>query len=657
MTVLALLWLLLPSQDGRTSLVDATVWVLAGAEGRGTGWVCNRERRWIVTNYHVVGDANEIDLIFPEFRDGKLVTDRESYVRDFNRLRRRFRLIRRHLTRDLASIEAQTLPDQAKSLGLAASTYPGQAVCLVGNRRDLDTLWNFNRGKVRQSFHSKEGIPWRTDRLAKGCRLLAIDSLVHEGDSGGPVVNDRHEVVGVVSAVLFQAQQITAAIELDELRAFLEEPLNKTPPEKREPTPYEKALRSVILVESQSSRHRATGIIVNAQRKIAVTTLSAVGSNDRVLSMFPRWDKQIVLPDIAAYVRQPRVSAVVMAKDSRRNLALVQLGSISTDATSVDLVDQPARTGESLHAIGNPNGIEALWLYSAVHVRQTGKVVLSSKKEDGSAEVLILQSPAAGNDSGGPIVNTRGELVAIASGKEGPESQVAYALGLAEIQAFLREHRWVIEPKVAESYVRRMERFRRVHWWNEAANEAKEAIRIDPKHAATWQLLPELTLQSGNKSEALALAKKALEILPPRLQSGPLMTLARIRLLESNSSAAGEHIQSILLLDPKCAPAFVLRAALHRLAVRVDLAMKDADEAIWLAPNAAEGFAERSLIHVARKDYDRALDDVNRAIELDPYNPALWESRAALQLVRGEKGKSSDDKKAAEELRKANQIR
>src|SRR5262249_22890228 len=84
------LWLLTapPSAiDIRDGLLHSSAWVLAGSEGRGAGFVIDEKKQWLLTCYHVVGDAKTADIIFPAYRDGKLMGEREYYQREFRNLR------------------------------------------------------------------------------------------------------------------------------------------------------------------------------------------------------------------------------------------------------------------------------------------------------------------------------------------------------------------------------------------------------------------------------------------------------------------------------------------------------------------------------------------------------------------------------------------
>ncbi len=61
-------------------ILPSCAWVLAGQEGRGTGWLVDAGKKWLVTNFHVVGESKSVDVVFPIWRDGRLVADRDEYL-------------------------------------------------------------------------------------------------------------------------------------------------------------------------------------------------------------------------------------------------------------------------------------------------------------------------------------------------------------------------------------------------------------------------------------------------------------------------------------------------------------------------------------------------------------------------------------------------
>ena len=63
-----------PGEVYRQSL-RGTAWVITPTKGKGTGWVVDRDRKWLITNLHVVGEHETVDVVFPLYRAGRLITD------------------------------------------------------------------------------------------------------------------------------------------------------------------------------------------------------------------------------------------------------------------------------------------------------------------------------------------------------------------------------------------------------------------------------------------------------------------------------------------------------------------------------------------------------------------------------------------------------
>jgi S1-C subfamily serine protease len=190
------------------------------AVGQGTGWLVDRANKLIVTNQHVVGDSRSVQIIFPAYRDGKLVAER-SYYRD-NAPRVRGKVVVRDVRRDLAVIEVESLPDDARELTVAADApEPSDRVHSVGNPGASDALWVYTSGTVRQVYRKKWKSREGSVTVDREARVVETQSPINPGDSGGPVVNDKGEVIGVTSAVRQDARLVSICIDASEIKPVL----------------------------------------------------------------------------------------------------------------------------------------------------------------------------------------------------------------------------------------------------------------------------------------------------------------------------------------------------------------------------------------------------------------------------------------------------
>jgi S1-C subfamily serine protease/Tfp pilus assembly protein PilF len=615
-----------------------TAWVVTPTKGKGTGWVIDRGRKLLVTNYHVVADHDAVDVLFPARRDGRLVTERAYYADHLRELRRAGRVVRKDAGRDLALVELDSVPDGVTELKLAAARpLPGEEVHSVGNRRDLDELWGYTSGHVRQIFRTEEGYFWNGRQLAKGAAVVLAGLPINEGDSGGPVVNGRGEVVGVASAVRWQTRLASLCVGADEVRAFAELPAadEKAAAPAGGADVYRKALRSVALVKTSTSNGRGTAWVLDRGRKLLVTSAAAVSTPDFVDVIFPfTRDRRTVAE--AVYYRD-KLAALresghaqrgrVLARDAGHNLALLEVESLPDGTAELPLADDAPEPGAALHALGNPNSVEALWVYAAGRVRQRGRTKLDPAEGAKDVGVIVAQLPLSDGDSGGPVLDDRGRLVGVVSGKDAPQQLVGYLLEIGELKTFLDATRPVRQPRGAAEFARRATVYARLHLWARAVVDCDAALKDDPKNVPALVQRARALLSRGDARPALGDCDEALR-LDPRCVAAHVQRAAVLAYLGDEAGAIAE-CGLALRIDPKCAAAYAVRGDTRRRKADLAGAAVDLDEAIWLDVNLAPAYLARGLAWAARGEHEKAAADLARATSLDPNDPAAWRALAA----------------------------
>jgi S1-C subfamily serine protease len=202
---------------------------------------------------------------------------------------------------------------------------------------------------------------------------------------------------------------------------------------------YRQTLQSTAWVITSDGQ--GSGVVVDASKKILATNYHVVGSNDEVAVVFPAMENGAVLAEREHYDRKLddlKIRGRVIRRDPRRDLALVELDRIPEGVKAVELATQPAEPGQQVHSIGNPGVSGALWVYSTGTIRQVyakhfpvdaGFVV--------EARIVETQTPINPGDSGGPVVNAEGQLVAITSACRRDGSQVGLCIDVSELKALL----------------------------------------------------------------------------------------------------------------------------------------------------------------------------------------------------------------------------
>jgi S1-C subfamily serine protease len=159
-------------------LSEATVTVLVGA-GSGTGFIVNREG-WIVTNAHVAAGILE---------------GAEILVRYDNRRDRQARVVAVDAEHDLALLQARDAP-VVRPLLLADSdrVAVGQNVLAFGSPFGLEGTITQGIVSARRDVPSAGGGTIRN--------AIQTDAAMNPGNSGGPLVNSRGDVIGVNTTIL-----------------------------------------------------------------------------------------------------------------------------------------------------------------------------------------------------------------------------------------------------------------------------------------------------------------------------------------------------------------------------------------------------------------------------------------------------------------------
>jgi len=158
--------------------------------GAGSGFVIAPS--YVVTNYHVINKAEILKGIVVRLPRDKTLHGIHSVVARDN-------------VHDLALLYVPTLRAPALKLGSDATLRIGQKLYVAGNPKGLEGT--FSDGLL-SAMHREDD-------------QLQMTAPISHGSSGGPVLNERGEVIGISVAVLETGQNLNFAVPVSYLYALL----------------------------------------------------------------------------------------------------------------------------------------------------------------------------------------------------------------------------------------------------------------------------------------------------------------------------------------------------------------------------------------------------------------------------------------------------
>jgi tetratricopeptide (TPR) repeat protein len=381
---------------------------------------------------------------------------------------------------------------------------------------------------------------------------------------------------------------------------------------------YSRTLRGTALILTPTGS--GTGWVIDRDEGLLITNEHVVGQHEQVAVIFPAQGANgRPIAEFAYYARGTRsIPADVVDVDLRHDLALIRLRDrMPEGVTPLKLADEEPRPSERLHSIGNPSASGALWVYSEGTVRQVYlKEWRYATGPMRSARVVETQSPINPGDSGGPVVNDAGELVAVVSGRQNDASLMGWCIAAAEVKTFFDETLPLLDPKTSKAFHRRGMRALERSQLAKALDDLNEAHRLDPKSPAI--LADRAQVHRARKDFELAMddCNEAIKLNPQH--AGSFNVLGCVAADREQYDEALRDFRRAIQLAPRNALFHANRGLVLGRKGQFDSAVRSYDEALRLTPGVAEWHYRRGLALEQGGNAERAEDDFKQAVRHDP---------------------------------------
>jgi tetratricopeptide (TPR) repeat protein len=382
-----------------------------------------------------------------------------------------------------------------------------------------------------------------------------------------------------------------------------------------------KALKGAVFIRGSSDKGSWTGsgFLVDTARRLIVTNHHVTNNQPTVLVYFPAYrDGELVREKTYYRTTDRAIRGRVLDSDATRDLAVVQLDSLPEGVEALPLAEESPGDAERVHLVGNPGASQAMWAYSTGHVR----AVYRAKRYFAARGILpemtihayVVESdmPMNGGDSGAPVLNDRGEVVAVNSYSDEGES-ISRHIDQREVKYLLGEAIALMSPKTAtaRNYHARAERLSERELYDAAIADYTAAIRLDDAFAAAYRDRGYAYYLKEDYARAVADCTRAIE-LDPKDHHGYNQRGLAYRYLKEYDKSIADHTRAIEL-SPEDENLYLNRAASYLDKEEYDESIKDATEALRLNPDSKSAYLARGKALYWSGTYDKALADFDRA--------------------------------------------
>jgi tetratricopeptide (TPR) repeat protein len=306
----------------------------------------------------------------------------------------------------------------------------------------------------------------------------------------------------------------------------------------------------------------------------------------------------------------------VVAEDTEGDIVRVSVDTPPGIASPLKISGSLPSEGERILVIGSPLGLEQTI---------SDGIVSAIREIPGHGKVVQITAPISSGSSGSPVVNTKGEVVGIATFlvREGqnlnfaiPQERLAKLSagngdGLAEWTAKILAAREVSVKKILVDGIN----FMISRDYEKALACCEEALKIDPSRSGTYCAIGECHFHLTHYQEAIEAYKQAIRFKPDSAEA--YFGLGDSNSLLSRFQEAIEACQEAIRIKPDYAEAYIQLGYCYCQLELVREAVAAYKQAIRIKPDHAYAHYFLSLAYMQRGDKRSAMDEYEILKELD----------------------------------------
>jgi tetratricopeptide (TPR) repeat protein len=593
--------------------------------GQATGWLLDKERKLLITNNHVAIMPGRLMVFFPQYNNGRPVTERSTYLQTVGV---RAETLYTDSKLDLAVLKLESVPETATPAVLAdESPSPGDVIFSIGNPGD-QALWDYTTGTVRQVYRAKLNKP---SGLLDAV-IIETQSPINHGDSGGPALDDQAKLIGVVTAFMSQQQLVSVFIDVSEVKKFTEKAIKLSDPQ----TPEQFVERG----NNAKIRKQVDAAIRDFTSALRLKPNHAPALAARGECFVDQRDYQTALQDYKEAIASD--STYYAGYSGRANIYRMQKKydeALADCTTAIRLRADyyyPVWL-RGLIYLDKQNPTEALDDFNRSVRLSAGSSFAEHRSflYRGKAQEALGNNKAAlddyvasikANDTDVDAYKLLGDL--LLNKMSAPKD------ALDVFNEALKK-----QPNFVLALVQRGRAHMALNQPDPAFKDFNDAVKGAEKLPSALHFA---LLERGIAFESKGDLKSALNDYQASIKADASDTRAYTRLGDlylnrlNDSKDAVVCFTDAIKRQPKLVYAFVERGRAYLAMDQLELALSDLNEAVTLDPNVASSYDYRGDIFLARREFDAALRDYTSALKLDDKNPIYHFDVASALAAKGD---------------------
>ena len=310
------------------------------------------------------------------------------------------------------------------------------------------------------------------------------------------------------------------------------------------------------------------------------------------------------------------------AIDEKNDLALLKVTAYGIAPLPLGDSDD-AKIGATVYVAGNPLGLEGTF----------SDGIISSKQGGYSNERLQMTAPISPGSSGGPVLNSKGEVigVSVVSSHNLASQNLNFAIPSNYLKVLLthsvtNKSLWQDRQSIsAETYLKWGNAKYNMGLYQEAISDFDKAIRLKRGYAEAYNNRGFAKDSLGQHFPAISDFDRAIQLKPDFADAYNNRGNAKANL--NQHFAAVSDYDTVIRLRPDYAGGYYNRGIRKYYLGQYKEAITDYDMAIRLKPDLVEAYVNRGIAKDRLRQHFDAISDYDMAIRLKPNYPDAYYAR------------------------------